>query len=243
MQNGYAQGYAGASREDRHERSFYPISTRDAWHRYTLPAARGFMVFDYKGRLVKADACAERTMAALGVELNCTPRLRISALDASDAQRARPLELPEWLDPKWIEPVIEGDDRLGTVVQVPASIHCGVSAARRGVLPAYKLRRAIAFIEAHLDQAIRLADLACEVHSSPFHFHRQFKQSTGLPPGRYIAQRRILVAKELLSDSGLPIIEVAARVGFVDQSHFTTVFKQATSMTPGSYRKATVAAR
>jgi AraC-like DNA-binding protein len=45
-------------------------------------------------------------------------------------------------------------------------------------------------------------------------------------------------AKALLSGSELPLAEVAARVGFADQSHFTSIFRRMTSMTPRSYRNA-----
>jgi AraC-like DNA-binding protein len=71
---------------------------------------------------------------------------------------------------------------------------------------------------------------------SQFHFHRQFKKTTGLTPHQFIVQRRIERAKVLLAQSNLPIVDVAARVGFVDQSHFTTIFRKLTSMTPKIYR-------
>jgi AraC-like DNA-binding protein len=200
------------------------------------------MVFDYKGRLVKADTCAELIMAALGVELSRTPRLRIEALDISDAQPLDRTQLPEWLDPAWIEAVIEGNERLGTVVQIPKRARSGALRRAQSGLPAYKLRRAVEFVEAHIDEPINLERLAAVVRLSPFHFHRQFKRSTGLTPSKYVLRARIERAKDLLSDSELPIVEVAAQVGFADQSHFSAVFREATSMTPKTYRNATARA-
>jgi AraC-like DNA-binding protein len=200
------------------------------------------MVFDHKGRLVKADTCAERIMAALGVELSRTARLRIEALDISDAQPFRRSQLPEWLDPAWIEAVIEGNERLGTVVQIPKQTRSSAPRRAQSGLPVYKLRRAMELVELHIDEPINLERLAAVVRLSPFHFHRQFKQSTGLTPRKYVLRVRLERAKALLSDSDLPIVEVAAQVGFADQSHFSAAFRQATSMTPKTYRNATAGA-
>jgi AraC family transcriptional regulator len=63
-----------------------------------------------------------------------------------------------------------------------------------------------------------------------------------LTPSKYIRRVRIERAKALLSDSGLPIVDVAVQVGFADQSHFTAAFREATSMTPRTYRNATATA-
>jgi AraC-like DNA-binding protein len=198
------------------------------------------MVFDHKGRLVKADICAERILAAVGVDLTRDSRLRIDALDTTDAKPGN-LELPAWLHPEWIEPVVDGNERLGTVVQIPDPARSTVPLAPGG-LPAYKLRRALEFIEAHFDRQITLARLAAVVNLSPFHFHRQFKQSAGFTPRKYIYQLRIERAKTLLSESDLPLADVAVQVGFADQSHFTVAFRRATSMTPRTYRNASAPA-
>jgi len=202
--------------------------------------ARGLIVFDHKGRLVKADSHAELLLSAIGVEVNGSPRLRIEALDASDAT-ADDAELPDWLDPDWIEAVIEDGERLGTVVQIPE--RCSGSALRQqSGLPRYKLRRVIDFIRAHIDEPIHLEQLAAAVALSPFHFHREFKRSTGVTPHQYIIQVRMEHAKGLLSGSDMPLAQVAAQVGFADQSHFCATFRRTTSMTPRTYRNATCTA-
>ena len=243
MQHEFSIGHISRRAEDEHElrRRCFALPQQDSW-RPPQTRSAGLMVFDYKGRLVKADSHAQVIMAALGIELSCTPRLRIDALDASDAQPLRHAQLPRWLDPAWIEPIIDGDERLGTVVQIPKRVRSSAPRSAQNGLPAYKLRQAVEFVEAHLDEPINLERLAAAVRISPFHFHRQFKQSTGLTPSKYIRHVRIERAKALLSDSGLPIVAVAAQVGFADQSHFTAAFRQATSMTPKTYRNATATA-
>jgi AraC-like DNA-binding protein len=201
----------------------------------------GLIVFDHKGRLVKADAHAEVTLSAMGVELNRRPRLRIDALDTSDSKAAGNARLPDWLDSDWIEPIIEGSERLGTVVEIPERLYSRALVRQSG-LPSYKLRRAMDFIQAHIDQPILLEQVAGAVALSPFHFHREFKRATGMTPHQYIVQVRMERAKALLSDSDLPLAEVAARVGFADQSHFSSTFRRTTAMTPRSYRNATASA-
>jgi len=193
----------------------------------------GQILFDRRGVMVKADAHAALTLTAIGVEPN-EPRLRIDTLDAFKSEHAAGVNVPDWLGAESIEPVIEAGERLGTVVMLERRS----PASADGGLPGFKLRRVMDFIAAHIDQSIRLEQLAAAAAVSPFHFHRQFKRSTGLTPHRYIVQVRVEHAKELLRRSELPLAEVAARVGFSDQSHFSSMFKRMTSMTPRSYRNA-----
>jgi AraC family transcriptional regulator len=134
-----------------------------------------------------------------------------------------------------LEPVMDDGERIGTLVLIPDSLRRKASAYQGG-LPRYKLRRAVEFVDANLDRVIRLKDMASVADVSLFHFHRQFKKTTGSTPHQFIVRRRIEQAKVLLAQSNLPIIDVAVQVGFVDQSHFTTTFRKLTSMTPRIYR-------
>jgi AraC family transcriptional regulator len=103
-------------------------------------------------------------------------------------------------------------------------------------LPPHKLNLVQAFIRDHLAEPIRVEQLAAAVHTSPYHFARMFKQATGQPPHVYIVAQRLERAKDLLSDSVLPLIEVGARVGFRTQGHFTGVFHRYVGLTPRNFR-------
>jgi AraC family transcriptional regulator len=105
-----------------------------------------------------------------------------------------------------------------------------------GGLQAHKLRRVTEFIEANLEHNLTLAELAQEADLSLYHFARAFKQTTGLTPIQYLMQQRIARAKRLLADSELPLSEIALNVGFKNQSHFTTLFRKFTEMTPKAWR-------
>ncbi len=107
-----------------------------------------------------------------------------------------------------------------------------------GGLSGRKLRRATEFINANLADDVTLAEIAETVELSPYHFSRAFKRTTGLTPQQYLMQRRVELAKQLLTKDRLPIIEVSAQVGFKNQSHFTTFFRRLTSMTPKAWREA-----
>lgn len=105
-------------------------------------------------------------------------------------------------------------------------------------LSQYLLRRAIDYINGHLHlSSLKVAEVAAVANISPFYFSRLFRQSTGLSPHKYITQRRLEVAKQLLKKTNLPIIEISAEVGFNSQSHFITLFKKHVGTTPLKYRK------
>jgi AraC family transcriptional regulator len=111
-----------------------------------------------------------------------------------------------------------------------------VRATSIGGLAAHKIRCVRTFVDEHLGETIRVEQLAAEVHMSPFHFARMFKQSTEQSPHLYILLQRIRRARELLASTDSPIVEVAADVGFRTQGHFTGVFHRYTGFTPKAFR-------
>lgn len=100
-----------------------------------------------------------------------------------------------------------------------------------------RLKRVLAYIDAHLDENIGLKELATLAGLSPSHFSEMFKQSLGVPPYRYILSQRIERAKRWLTTSQLPISEISLRCGFADQSHCTKHFRKALGITPSAFRK------
>lgn len=112
-----------------------------------------------------------------------------------------------------------------------------VQTSRGGMAPR-KLRRTIEFINENLEkeQTVAVAAVAEEVCMSYFHFSRAFKQSMGVSPNVYMIEQRIERAKKLLSETDLPIVEIALRVGFASQGHFSTTFRKLAWTTPKAFR-------
>jgi AraC family transcriptional regulator len=107
---------------------------------------------------------------------------------------------------------------------------------RDGTLPRGRLRTVIEFVEEHLDVGLTLEQMAAVARLSAYHFARQFKAATGLPPHQFVIMCRVERAKQLLQAGGdFSLAEVAARAGFSDQSQFTRHFKRLVGVTPGQF--------
>lgn len=112
---------------------------------------------------------------------------------------------------------------------VQENLHGGISG--------YKLRRVQEFINANLGEDLSLAEIAEVADLSQYHFARSFRKTTGQTPQQYLMHQRIERAKELLAKDDLPIVEISLRTGFKNQSHFTTLFRKFTKLTPKLWRE------
>lgn len=96
------------------------------------------------------------------------------------------------------------------------------------------LNAARAFIEAHFDEPVTLAQLAELSALSVSRFATVFREQFGSSPYRYLCGLRIQRAQTLLLE-GVPGSAVATEVGFFDQSHFGRHFKKCCGMTPSRF--------
>jgi AraC family transcriptional regulator len=108
----------------------------------------------------------------------------------------------------------------------------------KGGLAAHQRKLLIDVIEQHLDQPLSIDELAQWVALSPYHFARMFSLSFGVPPHRYVLNRRLERAAHLLQHSRLAIGEIALACGFSSASHFSNSFRARFQATPGQYRLA-----
>ena len=106
-----------------------------------------------------------------------------------------------------------------------------------GGLSGYKLRRVEEFVNANLEADLSLAEIAEVADLSQYHFARSFRKTTGQTPQQYLMQQRIERAKELLAKDDLPIVQISLQTGFKNQSHFTTLFRKFTKLTPKLWRE------
>lgn len=106
----------------------------------------------------------------------------------------------------------------------------------RGGLSSWHLRRVLEYIDARLGDDIPLAELAGLAGLSHRHFCTAFRRSVGLPPHRYLVERRIERAKALLPDPRLSVTAAAFAAGFGSSAHFATMFRKATGVSPSRWR-------
>jgi transcriptional regulator GlxA family with amidase domain len=88
-----------------------------------------------------------------------------------------------------------------------------------------------------LDQEVPVGELAKDIFFSRYHFTRIFSAVTGLPPGRFLSELRILVAEDLLVNTDLTFTEITYRVGYTSVGTFSSRFKAVTGKSPSDYRK------
>jgi AraC-like DNA-binding protein len=108
--------------------------------------------------------------------------------------------------------------------------------ARGGLAPGV-LRRVKAYVAERLAQKIELCELAALAGLSECHFARAFRESTGLPPHRYLLICRVAAASDMIRTTQQSLTEIGLEVGFSDQSHFTRVFKDIAGETPRAFRR------
>jgi len=93
------------------------------------------------------------------------------------------------------------------------------------------------WMQNHLNKAaISIQQLSELFGMSQRNFTRRFRLATNTTPLKYLQSQRLSEAKDLLQNSNLSISEIAYRVGYIDVSYFTKLFKDFSSITPKQYR-------
>ncbi len=106
----------------------------------------------------------------------------------------------------------------------------------KGGLTMPRLRRALEYMIENLECDLRLGDIARELDLSPFHFAREFRNSTGQTPYQYLLDQRMERAKMLLKIGRDSIQEIASDCGFRSTVNFTRTFRQRLGVPPGVWR-------
>lgn len=93
------------------------------------------------------------------------------------------------------------------------------------------------YIDDHYLQSVTLDMLSKKLHMSGSYLSHKFKGFTGFAPMEYIIRRRIGKAQALLISTDKSITEIAAEVGYENNSYFNTLFKKMVGKTPLDYRR------
>jgi AraC-like DNA-binding protein len=98
------------------------------------------------------------------------------------------------------------------------------------------LRRVVSYVHAHYRRRLTLRELAQVAGLSGSYLSRLFHDEMGEPLSHFIRRVRVDKAQELLLGTNMALADIAAHVGFANQSHLSSVFKEHTGRTPGAYR-------
>ena len=100
-----------------------------------------------------------------------------------------------------------------------------------------KLNRAIAYIEAHIDDDLALDAVSGVTGYSPYHFGRLFYYIADMPLSEYIRKRKLSLAAMKLQSSGVKVIDLAVMYGYDSADSFSRAFVKQHGMTPSAARR------
>jgi AraC-like DNA-binding protein len=99
----------------------------------------------------------------------------------------------------------------------------------------YWLETVRQYIDLHVHETIRVSQLAALANVHPVYFSRKFKESAGVSVLRYVRQRKVLAASDMMKKPSVRLIDVANDLGFADQAHFSRVFRAEFGASPSKY--------
>jgi transcriptional regulator GlxA family with amidase domain len=104
--------------------------------------------------------------------------------------------------------------------------------------PGETVERARRFLHEHLaDPGVDLEQVARAAHVTPPHLVRRFRAELGVTPMAYLWQRRVATGIDLLTNTGLPVGDIAARTGFKSVYHFSRRVKGQAGAPPTQVRR------
>lgn len=116
--------------------------------------------------------------------------------------------------------------------------HCIDSLRDEGSNSKRKIIRDIEkIITENLDKEISLEKIALQLYLNPSYLSRLFKENVGKSYTKYVMEKRIEKAKELLREENYKIYEIGEFVGYENTKYFNKVFKEMVGMTPKEYRE------
>jgi AraC-like DNA-binding protein len=124
-------------------------------------------------------------------------------------------------------------------------IRCASNLATSSVRPRYakgglahwRLKQAVQLLESDSTKAPLLSEIAELINLHPTSFCRAFKQSTGVPPHRYLLIHRTNQAKRMMEDRDRTLTQIALDCGFSSSSQFSAAFKRIVGVSPRAFRR------
>lgn len=96
---------------------------------------------------------------------------------------------------------------------------------------------ALRIIDYSFCENISVNQIAARLNIDPAYFSRKFAEDIGIGPKKYILQKRIERAKELLHTTDASVFEISNSVGYSDQFYFCRIFKKIVGISPSQFQK------
>lgn len=93
------------------------------------------------------------------------------------------------------------------------------------------------YVRDHIEEDMRVETLAQDIHIGADYLTRIFRKDMGCTVKNYIIQQKMLEAKRLLRSTNLPVSVVAAKLGYLNFSHFSSSYKKVLGYPPSEERK------
>ena len=136
------------------------------------------------------------------------------------------------LEPIGFEQLIAAD-----TMEILAAILGAARGRQTGSRTGAMIRRAKSLLGADLSATLTMDELVSRLAMSVTHFYRLFKEHTGMSPYQYRLQLRINRAKEMLHGTNLAVKEIANKLNFESEFHFSKLFKKKTQFSPTAWRR------
>ena len=107
----------------------------------------------------------------------------------------------------------------------------------KGKLSDDGMRSVIDYIERNLRRGISLEDVANHVNISTYYLSKIFKKEMGVNFITYVTDRKMDLAKEMLANTDIPVLNIALDLAYNEANYFSKAFKKKTGFTPSEYRE------
>ncbi|WP_027085789.1 response regulator [Cohnella panacarvi] len=140
--------------------------------------------------------------------------------------------------PDWLQAIRNAQTKYEFI----EAVNLGASSVRtikvqRNKAYSLAVLKALQLIHAGYQEGIHLEEIADRLHITPEYLSSLFTKEVGQTYSSYMKEYRIQKAKELLSRSGMKTFEIAQSVGYPDAKYFSRVFREASGLSPGEYRR------
>ena len=152
--------------------------------------------------------------------------LQILALEADVYDPSRRLGLEQTVDLLCMR-LVQANSVKGSLSTLPKT---------KG-LSAWQVKKTTDYLNDHLDEPVGLDELAALVGLTRHHFCTSFRLATGLPPHRWLLQRRMAEASRLLREPSRSVTEIGLAVGYASTSAFIAAFRKERGVTPQAFRR------